>query len=52
MSPDSIFLQQQLDELPGDVQGQPALGHLLQDPQVVPVRGGEAVCPRHDASEC
>ena len=33
------------------MQGKDALGHLLQDAQVVPIRGGEAVHPRHDTAE-
>lgn len=42
-SPGRIFFQQQLHKLPGHVQGEHALRHLLQDPQVVAVGGGEAV---------
>lgn len=49
--PDSIFLQQQFDKLAGDMQGEHALCHLLQDPQVVAVSGGEPVCSRHDATK-
>lgn len=42
-SPGRIFLQKELHELPGYVQGEHALCHLLQDPQVVAVGGGEPV---------
>lgn len=49
--PDGVFLQQQLDKLAGDMQGEHALCHLLQDPQVVAVSGGEAVRSRHDATK-
>lgn len=49
--PDGVFLQQQFDKLAGDVQGENALRHLLQDPQVVAVSGGEPVCSRHDATK-
>lgn len=42
-SPGCVFLQQQLHKLPGHVQGQHTLRHLLQDPQVVAIRGWEAV---------
>lgn len=49
--PDGVFLQQQFDKLAGDIQGEHALCHLLQDPQVVAVSGGEPVCPRHDAAK-
>lgn len=47
--PDGIFLQQQFDKLPGNMQREHALRHLLQDPQVVAVSGGEPICSRHDA---
>lgn len=33
------------------MQGENALCHLLQDPQVVTVSGGEPVCSRHDATK-
>lgn len=49
--PDGVFLQQQFDKLAGDMQGEHALCHLLQDPQVVAVSGGEPVCSRHDATK-
>lgn len=42
-SPGRVFFQQELHELPGHVQREHALRHLLQDPQVVAVRGGEPV---------
>lgn len=51
MLPDGVFLQQQFDKLSGDMQGEHALCHLLQDPQVVAVSGGEPVCARHDATK-
>lgn len=49
--PDGIFLQQQFDKLSGNMQREHALRHLLQDPQVVAVSGGEPICSRHDASK-
>lgn len=49
--PGRVLLQQQLDKLPGDVQRQDALSHLLQHPQVLPVSGGETVHPGHGASK-
>lgn len=51
MLPDGVFLQQQFDKLAGDVQGENALRHLLQDPQVVSISGGEPVGSRHDTTK-
>lgn len=42
-SPGCVLLQQELHKLPRHVQGQHALCHLLQDPQVVALSGREAV---------
>lgn len=42
-SPGRILFQQELHKLPGHMQGEDALCHLLQDPQVVAIRGGESV---------
>lgn len=49
--PDGVFLQQQLDKLARNMQGEHALRHLLQDAKVVAVGGGEPVHSRHDAPE-
>ena len=49
--PDGVFLQQQFDKLSRNMKGERALRHLLQDPKVVSVRGGEPVRPRHHAAE-
>lgn len=42
-SPGRIFFQQELHELPGHVQGEHTFCHLLQDPQVIAISGGEPV---------
>lgn len=47
--PNGIFLQQQFDKLSRNMKGECTLRHLLQDPEVVAVRGGEPVRSRHYA---
>lgn len=49
--PGCIFFQQKFDKLSGNVKRQDALSHLLQNPEVAPFGGGEAIHPGHGASK-